>query len=78
MAGELLGVLEAANMEVLLGERDGVVREAGLEEVDEGALQLPLVHGGDGGVGAVDCEEELDPRRKSEAIGEFHRCRGWG
>jgi len=77
MARELLKVLEAADMEVLLGERDGVMKEAGLEEVNEGALQLPLVHGGDGGVGAVDCEEELDPRSESEAIGHLHRFCGW-
>lgn len=52
---------------------DGEGEGGGAEEGEEGKLDLPFVDGFDGGIGAVEYEEELEARGEGEAIAEIER-----
>ena len=69
LAAAFLEVREAAHGEVRVGEeREGERRAA--EEGKEGGLELPLVEGPDGEVGAEECEQKLEARREGEPARE--------
>jgi len=69
LAAALLEIREAAHGEIRVGEeREGERRAA--EEGKEGGLELPLVEGPDGEVGAEEGEQKLEARREGEPARE--------
>lgn len=72
VAAALMQVGEGAHGEVGVGE-DGEGEGRVAEEGEERGLELPLVDGADGEVGAEEGEEQLEARREGEAAREGER-----
>lgn len=72
VAAALMQVGEGAHGEVGVGE-DGKGEGRVAEEGEERGLELPLVDGADGEVGAEEGEEQLEARREGEAAREGER-----